>query len=334
MGEGRTSRRSVLAAAALVLAAACSQGGGTAAPPTTAARPPFAVGTRAETFTDTARPTPPNGAFPGAPTRTLRVRFWYPAAGRPATASVEGAAPARSAGPFPLVVFSHGFTGTPEAYGPLLGFLARRGYVVAAPRYPLSSQGAPGSPTITDLPNQPADVSFVISRVVAASAAPDGWLAGLVDGRHVGVAGHSLGGMTTYAVAYNACCRDRRIDAAVVLAGFAGGFEGAWFDDPPVPLLAIHGDQDRTVAYELGVQAFEQAKPPKFLVTIAGGNHSDDMHGGDAPGPRMVAAAIADFLDAYLRGDRRALARLRADTERPGRSYLRAYDSAVPLSNS
>jgi dienelactone hydrolase len=317
--------------AALVLAAACSQGGGSAAPPTTAATgPPFAVGTRLATFVDAGRPTPANGDFPGAPTRTLPVRFWYPAAGPSTGAPAEDAGPARTAGPFPLVVFSHGYTGTPEAYGALLAAVASRGYVVAAPRYPLSSQGAPGSPTIADLANQPGDVSFVIGRVVAAATAPEGWLAGLVDASRIAVAGHSLGAMTTYAVAYNSCCRDRRVDAAVVLAGFAGGFEGSWFDGPPVPLLAIHGDQDRTVAYALGVSAFEDAKPPKYLVTIVGGNHSDDMHGGATPGQRMVAAAIADFLDAYLRGDRRARARLHADAERPGLSHLRADESAVP----
>lgn len=315
----------------MVVVAACSRSGGTTALPSTAAVPPFATGTRLETFVDTSRPTPANGDFPGAPTRTLQVRFWYPAT-RPAPAA-RAAPPARSAGPFPLVVFSHGYTGTPEAYGALLGALARRGYVVAAPRYPLSSRGAPGWPTIADLPNQPGDVSFVITQVTAA-ARGGSWLTGLIDRDRIAAGGHSLGGMTTYAVAYNSCCRDPRVDAAIVLAGFAGGFQGTWFDGPPVPLLAVHGDRDRTVAYELGVRAFEQAKPPKYLVTILGGNHSDDMHGGATPGQRMVAAAMVDFLDAYLRHDRRALVRLRADTERSGLASLRAEEpttsSAAP----
>lgn len=334
MGKGGCRHHRLVAVVAVVVALGACTSGTTASPPTTAAGPPFAVGTRVETYVDATRATPANGEYPGAPTRTLAVRFWYPAAGRPSGTPVEHAPPARAAGPFPLLVFSHGFTGTPEAYSVLLTTLARHGYVVAAPRYPLSSQGAPGRPTIADLANQPGDVSFVIGRILAAAEARAGWLARLVDARHVAAGGHSLGAMTTYALAYNSCCRDRRIDAAVVLAGFAGGFEGSWFDGPSVPLLAVHGDRDRTVAYDLGVQAFQSAKPPKYLVTLVGGNHSDAMHGGTSPGQRLVGAAIVDFLDGYLRGSRSALRRLRAEADRPGLSHLRADDQAASSATS
>jgi dienelactone hydrolase len=341
--ERRRGRRCLAAVAIAVTGAvACSPGGPgpTAAPgtvttggataPTGAPARTYAVGTRVETWVDTSRPTPANGDFGGSPSRTLRVRFWYPAEGARTADPRDGAPAARHGAPFPLLVFSHGFTGTPEAYAALAAEVARHGYVVAAPRYPLSSRDAPGGPTIADLANQPADASFVIDRTIAAGRSGPGWLAGLVDAHRVAAGGHSLGAMTTYGLTYNGCCRDPRVDAAVVLAGFAGGFEGAWFEGPAVPLLAIHGDADRTVAYELGVRAFESAKPPKFLVTILGGDHSADMHGGDAPGQRLVERAIVDFLDAYLRDDPGALARLRAVADRPGLASLRAEDASRP----
>ena len=60
--------------------------------------------------------------------------------------------------------------------------LARAGFVVAAPVFPLCSAGAPGGPEESDVINQPGDMSFVISSLLAVSSGgrrrP---LAGLVD---------------------------------------------------------------------------------------------------------------------------------------------------------
>lgn len=43
----------------------------------------------------------------------------------------------------------------------------------------------------------------------------------------------------------------------------------------PTPLLIIHGDQDRIVDYQLGLELFQQAKEPKEFWKIKGGNHTD-----------------------------------------------------------
>ena len=59
-------------------------------------RGPLEVHSHEESFIDTSRPTNPNGDFAGAPQRQLDGIVWHPA-------SKEG-------GPFPLVVYSHGFT--------------------------------------------------------------------------------------------------------------------------------------------------------------------------------------------------------------------------------
>ena len=70
---------------------------------------PFAVGTLEETFVDGTRPTKANGDVPEKDSRTLFTRIYYPALGTPESRAVPGAAPATSEGPFPLIVFAHGF---------------------------------------------------------------------------------------------------------------------------------------------------------------------------------------------------------------------------------
>src|SRR5437764_796260 len=67
----------------------------------------------------------------GSGPRVLTTSVWYPAA---------------PGGPFPLVVFAHGYNVTPAPYAGLLQSWARAGYVVAAPTLPLTNPGAGGGP--------------------------------------------------------------------------------------------------------------------------------------------------------------------------------------------
>ena len=76
----------------------------------------YAVGKRSYTFVDRSRPTAANGAYAGAPTRTLPTLLLYPTAGAPRRPAVDGAPPLRHRGGFPLVVFSHGFGASGPAY--------------------------------------------------------------------------------------------------------------------------------------------------------------------------------------------------------------------------
>jgi predicted dienelactone hydrolase len=101
-------------------------------------------------------------------------------------------------GPYPLIVFAHGYALTPETYSRLLGAWARAGYVVAAPAFPLERAGARGGPDQSDLVNEPRDVSFVIGRLLALGA-----LAGRIDPARIAVAGHSDGAVVALAVAFD-----------------------------------------------------------------------------------------------------------------------------------
>ena len=137
---------------------------------------PHAVGVRSLTLVDSTRETPAHAGLPALPSRTLPTQVWYPADG-PAGAAPVANAPLAAGGPFPLVASSHGFgeLNVGEAY--LAIALARRGFVVAAPTFPLTNLTAPGGLDLVDAANQPADVRFVIDQMLALSDG-DSWLAG------------------------------------------------------------------------------------------------------------------------------------------------------------
>ena len=66
-------------------------------------------------------------------------------------------------------MLSHGLGGNVEYLLPLAAVWASRGYVVALPLFPLTNSATPGGPIAQDVQNQPADVSFVIDKVLAES---------------------------------------------------------------------------------------------------------------------------------------------------------------------
>lgn len=287
-----------------LLFAACGGGGGGGGA-SRSGDGPFAVGTTEITFVDTSRPTAANGDVPAKDSRTLFTRIYYPAVGTPESREVPGAAPANDEGPYPLVVFAHGFQAVSEVYRDIYIAWAEAGYVVAAPDFPLSSsRSTMNHPVASDYVNQPADVSFLIDRLLAESARAGGVLAGLVDPERIGVSGQSLGGMTTMGVAYHTCCVDPRIDAAIPMAGRLAAFpDGEYFTGIDTPILVIHGDRDDTVSYADGRAIYDGASPPRFFLTILGGDHIVPyVAGRNNPQTEPIRRAIVAFFDAYLKG--------------------------------
>ncbi|HEY5165844.1 MAG TPA: dienelactone hydrolase family protein [Acidimicrobiia bacterium] len=260
------------------------------------------------TFVDTSRATPgvtdPHRSAKNS--RTLKTTIWLPA---------------HPNGTYPLIAFAHGCGGSARDYAPLLQAWAAAGYVVAAPDFPVSSLHSPGVACATDIANQPGDISFVITRVLALDRARHG-LGHIVDRAHIGVAGHSLGGVTTLGVAFRSCCRDRRIMAAISFAG-TPLIRGTDFHGVATPLMLVHGDADQTVNYSASVTAFAKAAGPRDLLTILGGMHSGYLVGSD-PVSQAVRRATLDFWAGYLRNDSAALARLRSDAVIPGATTLQS----------
>ena len=268
----------------------------------------FAVGLRVLRLVDTSRTIElPNGS--GEP-RTLYTEVRYPALGTPGGNDLPDARPARADGPFPLVVFGHGFDVTPALYARLLQSWARAGFVVAAPVFPLESPGAPGGPDESDLVNQPTDMRFVISRMLAASSASSGPFAGLIDPRQIAVAGQSDGGDTALAVAYDPTYRDPRVHAAVILSGAEiPGTGGFTFPPGGPPLLATQGTADTVNPPSATNAFFDAARRPKYLLSLIGAEHLPP-YSDQQPQLSIVEHVTIAFLAGYLEHKPAALARL------------------------
>lgn len=313
--DGRFRRRNrawcarAPAVVALVLLVACtgsSEGRGSmseATASTSAERDPRAeVDEVTMTFVDTSRPTAAGAQTPARPDRTIVTRIVHPTGG----------------GPYPLVVLSHGLTGHPEEYTEAVPRWAADGFVVASPAFPLTSREVPGArDNLGDVAHQPGDVSFVIDEVLAANDDPASQLHGLVDAEAIGVVGHSLGGATTWAVAFNTATRDERVDAVVVFAGITLPMPNGEFEfDSGLPLLVLHGDED-DIPLAPDLAAYEQAVSPKWFVTLLGATHEPPFTDIASPYDDLVTRTTLDFWHGTLDGDAEALARVSADAADP-----------------
>jgi dienelactone hydrolase len=280
----------------------------------------YAVGEIVVAYTDRSRSI----HVPGRPPmpRTLVTVIRYPAVGSPSHVEVRGAAPAKGRGPFPLVVFAHGFDTTPTPYSQLLDAWASAGYVVAAPIFPLTNPRAPGGPDESDLVNQPTDMSFVITRALIGDGAQHGILAGLIDRHHIAVAGQSDGGSTALAAAYNGHFRDRRIGAAMILSGAEiPGLGGYDFRPGGPPLLAVQGTADTSNAPSSTYSYFDLASPPKFLLRLWGAPHLGP-YTDEQPYLSVVERVSIAFLDRYLKHRPGARLRMWGAAHAPGVATL------------
>jgi predicted esterase len=271
----------------------------------------FAVGTTTMTFIDESRSTPAHGSFPETSTRTLATTIVYPAKGTVGDAVTADAPLFVRAAPFPLILLSHGFNGSIEYLLPLAEVWASRGYVVALPRFPLTSNETPGGPVVEDTQNQPADVSFVIDELLAESNRSGRLLSHSLDGEEIAAGGHSNGGITTYGLVANSCCRDRRIDAAIVFSGATQPFAGGEYDlsDMP-PKFIVQGVEDIVIDYNEVVRTYNNLlQPPKGFLSLETATHGSYL-AADDPAFSVVAQATLDFLNGILRDDSAAQERL------------------------
>ncbi len=324
-----------------IAAALCAAGGAAASEPLS--RPgidapvlaklgPHGVGLRSIVLTDREQPDVqvhgPATPVATTPGRVLPVDIWYPATVRasakpvtysdqlpsepprkPAAFMVQGlavrGAPA-VAGRYPLVIVSHGYSGTPAAMTWLAENLASKGYVVAAIHHrdpDISDATKAGQPLL----RRPLDIRFVARALLAQARA--GTLPG-VDPELVAVIGYSMGGYGSLTVAGAGLdptgraafggvllkpylrggvrATDLSIPGlkAVAVMAPAGGGTGfkAWgpagLADLKTPLLVIAGDRDRTVGFADGVRTiYEQAThADRYLLVFQNGGHNLGMN--------------------------------------------------------
>jgi predicted dienelactone hydrolase len=261
-------------------------------------RGPFAVGLRVLRLVDHSRQI-------GAGPRTLVTVVRYPAVGPPSAGDLANVQPERAGGPFPLVVFAHGYRLAPYTYTQLLRAWAHAGYVVAAPAFPLTNADARVVDR-SDLINQPQDLRFVISRLLAQRGAP---LGGLIDGTRIALGGHSDGVDSALAIAYGKL-PDRRVRAALAFSGAEiSAFTGFSGSPRHVPLLAAQGTADSVNSPSATYSYFADAPRPKYLLMLLGAEHTAPYQ-DEQPHLGIVARASTAFLDSYVKGNAAAGRRL------------------------
>lgn len=327
--RGRVVRTGILAVLAIVASAASGASGPARAVddgPSPDGAAGFAVGVRAATLVDPARPTPEvtRLGIPAASNRTIPVTAWYPARdGSPTADPLPDASP-RTGRRYPLIVWAHG-NGARGANAPtVVRDWARRGFVVVAPDFPVSSRARSNTDAIDDWANQPGDLRFVIDAILEGDALWD--VGRLVDPERIGIAGHSLGAITVLAAAYGPD-PDERIDAVVSLAGMPL-LAGTDVGSRETPLLLVHGDRDPTIPSVLSRQMLERAVGPRLLVRFPEGRHSDYLQAPDPETATALATATLAFWDTFLNADPRAAARIPA-VAAPGRVAVEAVGSTT-----
>jgi predicted dienelactone hydrolase len=246
----------------------------------------------AEVLVDDSRDTAANGSYPGAPGRRLKLTVWHPATA--------------AAGPYPLLVYSHGFSSRRSEGAYLAEHLASHGYLVVAADYPLTHMTAPGGPRVQDVVNQAADVSFLIDQLLARGERPDHALAGMPDPDRVGALGLSLGGLTTTLVTFHPQLRDPRIKAAIAIAGPTSVLTADFFGSADIPFLMLAGDIDALVPHRANAAPIPDKVPGGELVTISGASHTGFariaallrwLDNPDAVGCQIVRRNLGDALE-------------------------------------
>ncbi|THF88901.1 dienelactone hydrolase [Deinococcus sp. KSM4-11] len=328
--------------------------------PELAARGQYAVGVRTLKLVHSGQQdivhAPKDGAIP-LYDRPLTVEVWYPAPGVSGSGSttyqdVLGSgpgdpkrpntpfetpgratrdAPAVQAGPFPLVILSHGYPGSRYLMSYLAENLASKGYIVASIDHTDSTHGDKAAFAST-LVNRALDDTFVLGEMARLGQSASGsFLSNVVNADQTAIVGYSMGGygaLNAAGAGYGPQMAplvpggaftqrqvgnftvDPRIKAVVAFAPWGGdaavkaigvnfgGKYGFWEDaglqNLKVPTLFIVGDRDDVAFYEGGVKPlFENAvNAERYMVVYENAAHNA------APNP-PPAAALNSF-DDYM----------------------------------
>jgi predicted dienelactone hydrolase len=311
---------------------------------------PETVGTRIVHWVDPSR----RDLFAGhGESRELLVRFWYPASLKEACELADYTSPKTwsyfshllgiplptvrtnsclnapvASGRHPVVVFTHGYTGTFTDYTFLFEDLASRGFIVASVNHTYEA-------TATEFPDgrfvasrvgshlndtwrgddktlalassvRLQDLRFVLNQLQRINSRTGEPFARKLDLSRIAIAGHSAGGT----IASHAIEQDSRFKAAVILDGFALSSQ---MRPTKKPVLLMRSGSATAAADGCDVRS--SFRGPHVFVNLNGAEHltpSDALwlaRGAIASGPMGTDSAVAairdevaTFLDTYLRG--------------------------------
>ncbi|MDA8197643.1 MAG: hypothetical protein M0019_10630 [Actinomycetota bacterium] len=249
--------------------------------------------------------------------RTITVGVYYPY-----IASASNQTPYRVVDRLPLVLFAPGYNEPYTTYLPLINSLVSDGFVVAGINFPLNTPSSPGGPNEADIVNQPGDMTYALTQLIADEQSTTSPLYGLFDPNKVVASGQSDGGDTVLALADNTCCRDKRIAAVIVFSGAElGTYNGTYFVGTTIPILVIQGTADVINVPSDSDQIYAAANTPKYYLHLIGADHLTPYTSNDQY-LQVVNNVSADFIDGYLLGQSSALTKMISDGNVTGVSSI------------
>ncbi|MEI7746615.1 MAG: dienelactone hydrolase family protein [Actinomycetota bacterium] len=196
-------------------------------------------------------------------------------------------APASKSGPYPVVLFSHGFGGQRLYYSTLLAGIASWGYVVVSADYLERGLAAQASGSSTRPPAS-LDQQIMFSSLAAvkkASGSASSPLHGVANTQEVATAGHSAGGRT----AFDALA-DPRVKVAI---GWAPVGPSATPVSKPSMIITAKGDL--AIPSKSVERVYASFPTPKALVQVGGEGHNTytDICTSIRAGGGLIGYAVA-----------------------------------------
>lgn len=290
--------------------------------------------------------------------RPLKVEIWYPAEVPAAAEEIEvyrevlgnrgdtlrplipfefkgralrNASPQPAETAYPLVILSHGYTGSRLLFTYLAENLASKGYVVASIDH-TESTFRDADKFVSTLLNRSLDQLFVLEEMARLGKSGSGsFLAGLVDAASTGLIGYSMGGYGALnttgagfspkavgwfqsmsggsdALAARAAgseaylkSQDARIKAVVAFAPWGmniGAWDSLGLAGLHLPTLFVAGSEDDISGYEKGIKAIYDGavNADRYLLTYLNARHNVAPN---APPKEALAEGL--HIDEYLR---------------------------------
>lgn len=282
--------------------------------------------------------------------KALTVAVWYPTAAPSKPYNYGGstggkvaveAAPLAATGPYPMLVFSHGYSGSGISSVFFTEALAARGWIVVAPDHhdrhsaarirsgqldsfdrkglwQHAQEIAVSGPEDRDKYLYRLDeMRVVIDRMLGMEVFRD-----VIDGNRIAVGGHSLGGFTALGLCGPIKERhDSRIKAVLLFSTGAGGY--LYTKDElaavRIPSMLLMGEREKyqsrgdQTMLQLEEKIYREVAPPKYLLEIKRASHfSFNNCFTDNPGTRLVSGTEEQFevirrysiafLDTYVAG--------------------------------
>jgi predicted dienelactone hydrolase len=242
--------------------------------------------------------------------KTLTVAVWYPTAtqpkphnyGGPTNGNVAvGGVPRAGRGPYPLLVFSHGYGGGGLGAVFFTETLAARGWIVACPDHDDKHSAVrirTGQEKHFDrrglmrhakeiAASGPGERGKYLYRLDEMSLVLDGMLTSqlfgkLIDRDRIAVGGHSFGGFTALGLSGTIKERhDSRIKAVLLFSTGAGGylFREDELRAVRIPSMLFMGEREQDqrrgsqTMSELSAKIYRNVSSPKYFLEVKGASH-------------------------------------------------------------